>query len=346
MKDYVVLDIGSYSIKLLYGHYTNGFVIVTKSGFIRSPEGLVNNGLLDVDLATEAITELMRNLQIKPKKSGIAVVESTAIVSRNFTLPYANPTDLQGMVTMEVERLFSEVLQNYIIDYSCLNIRTDADGAKADVMVFALPDKIFRSYQDTFINVGLLPHKLDVASNSSSKTFRKRVFINDVACPVDKTVALLDIGHTMMNVQIIERGVLKFNRAIKMGGIDITKAISQDLYVSMEEAEQLKVTEADLLALVNSPLKISVSRVVDDIAAEVQRVLNFYTSSNTYASVDSIFMYGGTSRLKNVAKYMSRSLGHEIEVIDNMNIIHLKQELPLNCYPSDFINATGALMNI
>lgn len=346
MKEYVTLDIGTYNTKLLYGHYSNGYVIVTKAGIIRTPEGLINNGLLNVDLATETISELLYNMNLKGKLSGVAVVESTAIVSRNFTLPYSNNNDLQDMVMMEVERLFADVLQNYIIDYTCLDINTDSDGSKADVMVFALPSKVFQSYQDTFINVGLAASKLDVASNSSSKTFRQRVFINDMAYPIDKTVALIDIGHTLMNIQIIDKGILKFSRALKIGGEDITKAISEDLFISWEEAEKLKETEADLSSMVHNPLYNSVSRVVDDISAEIQRVLRYYTNTTNYAVIDSLFIYGGTSRLKNVAEYMTKSVGFPVTAIDTMNIIHLKQELPLDCYPSDFINVTGALMNI
>lgn len=346
MKDYVTLDIGTYTTKLLYGHYANGYVMVTKAGVVRTPDGLINNGLLNVELATDTIYELLDNMNIKGKKPGIAVVESTAIVSRNFTLPYSNNNDLQSMVMMEVERLFADVLQNYIIDYTCLDIRTDSDGSKADVMVFALPIKVFQSYEDTFINVGLSANKLDVSANTSSKTFRQRVFINDMAYPIDKTVALIDIGHTLMNIQIIDNGILKFSRALKVGGEDITKAISEDLFISWEEAEQLKETEADLSSLVQTPLYGSVSRVVDDISAEIQRVLRYYTNTTNYGNIDSIFIYGGTSRLKGIADYMSKQVGHPVTAIDTMNIIHLKQELPLDCYPSDFINATGALMNI
>lgn len=346
MKDYVTLDIGTYNTKLLYGHYTNGYVMVSKAGIVRTPEGLVNNGLLNVDLATETISELLDDMRLKGKLPGIAVVESTAIVSRNFTLPYSNNNDLQDMVMMEVERLFADVLQNYIIDYTCLDIRTDSDGTKADVMVFALPQKVFQSFEDTFVNVGLATAKLDVSSNSASKTFRQRVFINDAAYPIDKTVALIDIGHTLMNIQIIDKGILKFSRALKVGGEDITKAVSEDLFVSWDEAEKMKENDVDLSALVHTPLFDSVSRVVDDISAEIQRVLRYYTNTTNYANIDSIYIYGGTSRLKNIAGYMSKSVGYPVTAIDTMNIIHLKQELPLDCYPSDFINATGTLMNV
>lgn len=346
MKDYVTLDIGTYTTKLLYGHYSNGYVIVTKAGIMRTPDGLINNGLLNVDIATNAILELLDDMQLKGVLSGVAVVESTAIVSRSFTLPYSGNTDLQNMVMLEVERLFSDVLQNYIIDYSCVNIITDEDGSKADVMVFALPTKVFQSFEDTFINTGLHTSKLDTSANSSSKAFRQRIFINDMASPIDKTISVIDIGHTLMNIQIIEKGILKFSRALKIGGEDITKAIVEDLFVEWDEAEYLKVNEADLNALVHTPLYNSVSHVIDDMSAEIQRVLRYYTNNANYGEVDSIYIYGGTSRLKNIAPYMSAAIGHPVTAIDTLNIINLKNELPLDCYPSDFLNVTGALMNV
>lgn len=342
----MTLDIGTYNIKLLYGHYDNGYVIVSKVGVVRTPEGLIDNGQLDVGMATETIYDLLDNMGLKGKQLGAAVIESSAIVSRSFTLPYSNNADLQNMVTLEVERLFADVLQNYIVDYSCLDIKNDEDGSTADVMVFALPNKVFQSYDDTFINLSLQQSKLDILANAASKVFRQRVFVNEVAYPIDKTIALIDIGNSMMNIQIIDNGILKFCRSLKSGGEDITKVIASDLAVSFDEAEHMKINDVDLGALVHNSLYDSVARVVDDMTSEIQRVLRYYTTNINNTIIDSVFIYGGTSRLKNIAPYMSNILEINVIAIDTMNVIQLKQELPLDCYPSDFLNAAGTLMSL
>lgn len=347
MKNYIVFDIGTYNTKILYGGYSNGYVMVKKTAVLRTPEGMVDNGMLDIDMASDILSDFLDNIQINPKLSlGAAVVVSSSIVTRSFTLPYSNPKELHNIVLMEVERLFSEVLQSYVMDYSCTNVNILDDTKTADVMMFALPEKIHKAYEDVFINLGTKPTKLDVASNSSSKTFTQRLFINDNACPTDQTIALLDIGHTTLNIQIIERGVLKFCRVLKIGGLDVTKAIMEDLGVDFDEAQRLKENVVDLSELVKSQATESASRVLDDIVSEIQRVLRYFTSISSYGEVSIVYMYGGTSHVKNFPKFMEHILGCEVIPINNINIIHLQNDLPLNCYPSDFLNSAGTLVKI
>lgn len=347
MKNYIVFDVGTYNTKILYGNFANGYVMVKKTAVMRTPEGMVDNGMLNIDIASETLSDFLDDIKINPKFAlGAAVVVSSSIVSRSFTLPYSNQKELHNMVLMEVERLFSEVLQNYVMDYTCTHLNVVDEAKTADVMMFALPEKIHKSYEDTFINIGTKPARLDVASNSSSKTFTKRLFINDAACPTEQTIALLDIGHTTLNIQIIERGVLKFCRVLKIGGYDITKAIMDDLNVSFEEAQELKENVVDLSELVRSEATESAARVYDDITNEIQRVLRYFTSISTYGEVSLVYMYGGTSRAKNLSKFMSSILDCEVVPIDTINIIHLQNELPLDSYPSDFLNTAGTLVRL
>ncbi|MCH5185330.1 MAG: pilus assembly protein PilM [Oscillospiraceae bacterium] len=347
MKNYIVFDVGTYNTKILYGGYSNGYVMVKKTAVLKTPEGMVDNGMLDIDIASDTLSEFLDNIQINPKLAmGAAVVVSSSIVSRSFSLPYSNQKELHNMVLMEVERLFSEVLQSYVMDYTCTNLNVLDDTKTADVMMFALPEKIHKAYEDVFINIGTKPAKLDVASNSSSKTFTQRLFINDIACPTDQTIALMDIGHTTLNMQIIEKGVLKFCRVLKIGGADITKAIMDDLDVPFEEAQHLKEHVVDLSELVKSKATESAMRVLDDIANEIQRVLRYFASISTQGEVSLVYMYGGTSRIKNLSKFMQNILGCEVIPINTMNVIHLENDLPLDCYPSDFLNSAGTLVKL
>jgi len=347
LKNYIVLDIGTYKTKILYGCYFNGYVLVKKSAVFLTPEGMIDNGVIDIDTTSEILTDFLDNIRINPKNAlGAAVVVSSSIISRSFTLPYSNQKELHNMVLMEVERLFSEVLQNYVMDYSCTNLNVEEDSTTADVMMFALPEKIHKAYNDVFINLGAKPAKLDVAANSSSKTFTRRLFINENACPLDQNIALMDIGHTTLNIQIIERGVLKFCRVLKIGGVDVTNSIMEDLNVSFEEAQRIKENEVDLSELIKSQATESAVRVLDDIANEIQRVLRYFTSISTSGEVSLVYMYGGTSRIRGLGKYMENILGCEVIIIDTVNIMNFQQPLPLDCYPSDFFNSAGTLVQL
>lgn len=347
MKKNLVLDIGTYRIKLLYGFYSNGYVVVEKSATMLSPEGIINNGLLNVEVATNALRYLIESLDLKGHLQGVSIVESSTVVSRSLTLPYLTPEDLNSMVHMEIQRLFADVLQNYMVDYTCLNISDNEEnsGKQANVMVFALPENVYQSYFDMFENCGVHQHILDILPNSTSRIMRQRIFINEELCSQTDTFAFIDMGHMSTSIIIVSKGILAFTRTLQRGGNNITAGISELFGVDFETADKMKIEGSDMLA--DNKLNSEVSAEVDEIISEIQRVFRYYLSSQgSNGSIDRIFIYGGTSRIANLDSYMTQSLGIPVSRIDALNFINLKHSLPLGCSQSDYLNAAGALMRI
>lgn len=350
MRKKVVLDIGSYKTKLMFGHYTNGFVVAERTACIDSPEGIIQNGLLNVDIATQTISDLLEMLELRSTNmAGVSIVESSTVISRSLTLPYLTPEDLNNMVHMEIGRLFADVLQNYLIDYTCLEIfdNPDIGGKQASVMVFAMPDNVYESYYNTFENLHISQNILDIMPNSTGRILRSRIFINDVLCSQEETIALVDMGHSSTSVLISSNGNLAFTRTLNKGGNLITQSIMDKLNISFDMADKMKIENADILSTAPTTLNDCVSSMTDDIVSEIQRVFRYFLSSQSTGTViDKVYIYGGTSRIQNLAKYMSNELSLNVSTIQTMNFLNLKQDLPLDCFSADFLNTAGALMRI
>ena len=347
MRKNLVLDIGTYRIKLIYGFYSNGFVVVEKSASMLSPEGIIDNGQLNVDIATAALNYLLNSIDITTRLSGVSIVESTAIVSRSISLPYLSPEDLNNMVHMEIQRLFADVLQNYMVDYTCLNIKDneEGNGKLADVMVFALPENIYQSYFDMFENCSVHQEVLDVLQNSTSRMLRQRTFINEELCAPDGTFAFIDMGHMTTSVIIVSAGVLAFSRTLQRGGVNITSNISDLMHVDFATADKMKIENSDVSS--DDQMNAGVITEIDEVVGEIQRVFRYYLSNKGSAgAIDKIFIYGGTSRIANLDSYMNNAFGIPVSRIDTLNFINLKHSLPLDSIQSDFLNAASALMRI
>lgn len=347
MKKNLVLDIGTYRIKLLYGFFSNGYVVAEKTATMLSPEGIINNGLVNVEVATSALTYLLDSLDLKNRLSGVSIVESSTVVSRSLTLPYLTPEDLNSMVHMEIQRLFADVLQNYMVDYTCLNIvdSEETGGKQANVMVFALPENIYQAYYDVFDKCKITPNILDIQPNSTSRILRQRTFINEELCSPKETFAFVDMGHMSTSIIIVSQGVLAFTRTLQKGGSHITARIAEELNIDFETADKLKIEKSNMFD--NDEMNSCISDEVEDIISEIQRVFRYYLSNQgSNGAIDKIFIYGGTSRIANLDAYMSQNLGIPVSNINALNFINLKHSLPLDCYPSDFLNVAGALMRI
>lgn len=111
---------------------------------------------------------------------------------------------------------------------------------------------------------------------------------------VDQCIALVDIGATVMNVNILRNGQSLYQRDQQVGGAQLTQQIQSAFGLSAEEAEEGKREgglpdnyETDVLA----PFR-------DNIAAEIARAIQFFfTSSQQYSEISYVALGGGCASL-------------------------------------------------
>src|SRR5208337_3500459 len=85
-----------------------------------------------------------------------------------------------------------------------------------------------------------------------------------------QTVALLNIGASVMNINIVRGGVPLFTRDVSVGGNQYTDALQKELDLSFDDAERLK--KGDTLPSVTDEQKSQILRSVSDILTlEIQK---------------------------------------------------------------------------
>ncbi len=78
-----------------------------------------------------------------------------------------------------------------------------------------------------------------------------------------QTVALLNIGASVMNINIVRGGIPLFTRDVSVGGNQYTDALQKELDLSFDDAERLK--KGDTLPSVTDEQKGQILRSVSDI---------------------------------------------------------------------------------
>ena len=109
----------------------------------------------------------------------------------------------------------------------------------------------------------------------------------------DKCVALIDIGASVMNVNVMRNGQSIYTRDQQIGGEQLTLSIQSQFGLSAEQAEFAKRNgnlpdnyESDVL----SPFR-------DNLVMEIARALQFFFTSSQYNEVDYIVLAGGSAVL-------------------------------------------------
>jgi len=324
MKNLIGLDIGSYSVKL-----TN---IKEKGGKF----SLVNFGVLDISeepvdsldpsqknaLILESIKKLFNETNVKTKEVGISLSGEQVII-RYIKLPFMSKEELKGVIKYEAEQYIPFNINQVVIDFSILGEVTEEGQKKIEVLLIAVKEEVVNQYiallQSIGLDVGLIDVDCFAIQNSFEINYGKKE---------GETIALLNFGAKYTNLNILEDGITRFSRDIPIGGINLTRDIQREFNISFSEAEKLKreegsiIIESEDVVLTRIPTKedksirifSSISPTLSKLMLEVRRAFDFYESTSKKRSISKILLSGGSSKLKNIDKFISERLRVPVEM--------------------------------
>jgi type IV pilus assembly protein PilM len=130
-----------------------------------------------------------------------------------------------------------------------------------------------------------------------------------------RVVALLNIGASIMNVNVVKGGVSVFNRDIAAGGNQYTDAIQKDLNLSFEQAEALKKGEQVEGASPDS-LHPILQAVSENVAMEIQKTFDFFRATSQEDRIDQIFLSGGTAKIHGLRELLADRFSTSVELLN------------------------------
>lgn len=347
-KKVLSIDIGTHSIKIVVAKHQSKIVNVEKAFNIPTPLGSYSDGNIErAELIIESIKNSLDENKIKVKDV-IFTVESSSVITREITLPVVKNEELESMVRFEIEQYLPIDFNEYIIQYKILEEFKDIDAKKLRILVAALPKEIVKAFFDLNRELKLKPIALDIHTNAVSKIFDIETKIGDENYSLNETVAVIDIGHSSINLNIINNGILEFNRKIQSGGKHITDNIARSYNLSIEDAEVRKIENGDLelsLDKLAKPTMINelVKENVDIWVEEIQRIFRYYTSRKMGNRINKIFLHGGSSKIKELDSYMKNYINLPILRIESMGSIKFSKGLD-KCELSIFLNSISAII--
>jgi type IV pilus assembly protein PilM len=130
-----------------------------------------------------------------------------------------------------------------------------------------------------------------------------------------RVVALVNIGASVTNVNILSGANTIFWRDISFGGNQYTDAIQKQLSLSFEQAEALKKGEKtgdqslqDILPILRS--------VSDDLSQELQKTFDFFLATTSTEKIDQLFISGGSSRVVNLDAQLKERFNIPVEILN------------------------------
>jgi type IV pilus assembly protein PilM len=130
----------------------------------------------------------------------------------------------------------------------------------------------------------------------------------------DDTTALVNIGASVMNVNIIRGGSSLFTRDIPLGGNRYTEAIQREMGMSYEEAEESKKKlsgDSSSGAMVNV-----INGVNGEVASEIARTVDYFKTSAANAELDRVLVCGGVAKTRGLIQLIGDRMQIPVDVAD------------------------------
>lgn len=307
MPAYFGLDIGASSVKACQVSLTGS------NSFVVQAVGLVANPVGSIDFADPvvrgklqpAIKQLLAETKIRERRVVVAVAESK-VYSRVLSLPAMSEAELASAIRWEAEQFVPIPVDDVELDYSI--IRPGVPGAeekKMLVYLVAAPKKYLQALVEMLTGVGLEP----IAVESEMVAITRSLTYGQA-----QTVSLLvNLGAMSSVLAIVDETTLTFSYVAEVGGVAMTRALSQALTLPLPQAEEYKRTYGLTENQLEGKVKSGILLVLEGLVREMRKAMEFHLAAKK-SPVSRIVLIGGGAYLPDLMVYLTK-IFEGIEVV-------------------------------
>jgi type IV pilus assembly protein PilM len=328
----VGVDIGSSSIKVCQLKESRKGLELVKLGFAQLPaQTIVDGHVMNSSAVVETLARLFHDKKIKQRDVAMSVSGQSVII-RKITVPMMTPAELAEQIQWEAEQHIPFDIKDVQIDYEVLRRRPEA--GQMDLLLVAAKKDEISDYAQLARDAKLRPQVVDIDAFTI-----QNIFEFSRGLPPDQTVALINVGASLSTLNIVARGISTFTRDIANGGNLISDEIRKRMGISFEQAEDFKCGRAEAGA---PPFQVAqvMESVIDSIAGEIQRSLDFFMATSGEAEIARIFLMGGTARIALLPQAIERRARVQVEVFSPLEKIAAD---PASVDPATLANVSAQL---
>jgi type IV pilus assembly protein PilM len=309
-RQLVGLDIGSSGIKLVQLKENRGRYILQKFGFKPlEPEVIVDGTVMDEGRVVAAIRELFDELNVKVKQVAVSI-SGHAVIIKKISLPPMPDDELEGQVKLAAEQYIPFDINEVNIDFHVLPAAEGeaSEGEMSVILVAAKKDKI-NELTELVKGAGLMPMVMDVDAFAIEN-------MHAINYPMsqDETTALVNIGASVMNINIVSKGTSLFTRDIPIGGNRYTESIQRELGLAYEDADALKKGGKAAGSNQAAAAQGVIESVNAEVASEIARTIDYFKSTVTEGEVQQVLLCGGGAQIAGLVKQLRDRMHAVIEV--------------------------------
>ncbi|MFZ5949081.1 MAG: type IV pilus assembly protein PilM, partial [Candidatus Rifleibacteriota bacterium] len=261
------------------------------------------------------IKELLKTKKIKPERS-FASISGQNVIMRFTKLPIMSPEELEQTVRIEAEQYVPYAIDEVSITHAVLNTvdEDEEGGGKYSILLVVAQKDLVGSYTDVLKGAGISAEIIDVDTIAAINALENSYMQSASSQEGGEVVAIIDAGARTTNISVLKAGILMFTRNIPIAGNNITDMIKDVMKQEFEQAESIKIEEAEVSMGDGGGNEIAdvVKTTVDDLASEIRRSFDYFKAQSREPLIHRIILSGGSSNLKSFNTYLSNELGVDV----------------------------------
>ena len=295
-KTTVGLDIGSGLIKVaVVDHSKRGPELVRVTVTPLLPDAIVEGEVMDPGIVAEAIQAALAAAGVTAK-AVVTAVGGRDVIIKKIQIERVKEQQARELMRWEAEQHVPFDMESVELDFQILD--PDADGLEMSVLLVAAKRELIESKMRMLTDAGLEPAVVDVEAFALHNAFE----LNHPDA-MNGVVGLLNIGHDVTNINILDDGVPLLTRDLTVGARRFREDLQRERGLSAEESQAL------IQGYDRSPhLDAVIETRGEEIAVGIERAAAFLAQNARSKQMRSIYTCGGGSRIPGLNEMLAKRL--------------------------------------
>ncbi|HEX7546070.1 MAG TPA: type IV pilus assembly protein PilM [Gemmatimonadaceae bacterium] len=291
------LDIGSGLIKVAVMDHSKPEPELIKVAIVPLlADAIVEGEIMDPGIVSEAITACLAAAGVTDREV-VTAVGGRDVIIKKIQIERVKEQQARELMRWEAEQHVPFDMESVELDFQILD--PDGDGMEMNVLLVVAKRELVEAKLLVLSDAGLTPTVVDVDAFALHNAF-------EVNYPSAMTgvVALVNIGHEVTNINILDEGVPILTRDITVGTRRFREDLQKDRGLSPDDAAAL------IQGYDRSPhLDAVIEGRGEEIAVGVERAAAFLTSSSRSAgALRAVYLCGGGSRIPGLSETLGTRL--------------------------------------
>ncbi len=321
------IDVGQCAVKALRCREGDepGKLIADAFDYIEYPKILSQPEADPEALVREALEQFLSRNSVRGDGVAISVPGQSGL-ARFIKLPPVESKKIPDIVKYEARQQIPFALEDVVWDYQQMAGGSVEEGfaLETEVGLFAMKrDQVARALEP-FEEAGI---EVDFVQLTPLALYNYCAFdqiegdLNpeeyDPDSPPESTV-LVSLGTDTTDL-VVTNGYRVWQRSIPLGGNHFTRALTKELKLTFAKAEHLKRNAA----AAEDPKRVfqAMRPVFNDLLAEVQRSMGYFTNIDRNAKLGRIIGLGNAMKLPGLQRYLSQNLGKTVVKLDSFRTL-------------------------